>query len=169
MRGFANRRFGEGAFRFAAAPSSVYRSRSVPALAASTPTGTGPPKWSTDGVSSASVIETPLKPMRRRNSPVAIFFCVLAIGIANAMGGPGMSAIMPSLVPREDLPGAVALASVQMNLSRVIGPPIAALIYHYWGASPVFAINALTYLAAVFSLLVANYPRRVDAVIIEFA
>jgi MFS family permease len=100
-------------------------------------------------------------------SPLAIFFCVLAIGIANAMGGPGMSAIMPSLVPREDLPGAVALASVQMNLSRVIGPPIAALIYHYVGASPVFAINALTYLAAVFSLVVTEYPRRVDSAITE--
>jgi MFS family permease len=100
-------------------------------------------------------------------SPVAIFFCVLAIGIANAMGGPGMSAIMPSLVPREDLSGAVALASVQMNLSRVIGPPIAALIYSRVGASPVFAINALTYLAAVYSLLAARYPRRVDSAITE--
>jgi predicted MFS family arabinose efflux permease len=100
-------------------------------------------------------------------SSVAIFLCVLAIGIANAVGGPGMSAIMPSLVPREDLPGAVALASVQMNLSRVIGPPIAALIYARFGASPVFAINALTYLAAVYSLLAADYPRRVDAKIEE--
>jgi len=100
-------------------------------------------------------------------SPVAIFLCVLAIGIANAMGGPGMSAIMPSLVPREDLPGAVALASVQMNLSRVIGPPIAALIYSQWGAAPVFAINALTYLAAVYSLIAARYPRRVDSGITE--
>jgi predicted MFS family arabinose efflux permease len=78
-----------------------------------------------------------------------------------------MSAIMPSLVPREDLSGAVALASVQMNLSRVIGPPIAALIYHYVGASPVFAINALTYLAAVYSLCVARYPRRVNSAVTE--
>ena len=100
-------------------------------------------------------------------SPVAIFFCVLAIGIANAIGGPGMSAIMPSLVPREDLSGAVALVSVQMNLSRVIGPPIGALIYSRFGASPVFAINALTYLAAVCSLQIARYPRRVNAVITE--
>jgi MFS family permease len=100
-------------------------------------------------------------------SSVAIFFCVLAIGVANAMAGPGMSAIMPSLVPREDLSGAVALVSVQMNLSRVIGPPIAALIYSRFGASPVFALNAFTYLAAVFSLVVANYPRRVDAEITQ--
>ncbi len=105
--------------------------------------------------------------LKHHPSPAAIFVCVLAIGIANAVGGPGMSAIMPSLVPREDLSGAVALASVQMNLSRVIGPPIAALIYSQWGASPVFVINALTYLAAVYSLLAARYPRRVDTVIAE--
>jgi len=78
-----------------------------------------------------------------------------------------MSAIMPSLVPREDLSGAVALLSVQMNLSRVIGPLIAALIYSRVGASPVFAINALTYLFAVCSLVIARYPRRVGAMITE--
>ena len=48
-----------------------------------------------------------------------------------------LNAILPTLVPREDLPGAVALASVQMNLSRVIGPPIGALIYHSMSAAPV--------------------------------
>src|SRR3954469_8770758 len=54
---------------------------------------------------------------------------VFAIGIANALGAPGLAAILPTLVPREDLPGAVALASVQMNLSRVIGPAIGGIIY----------------------------------------
>src|SRR6478736_2889438 len=53
-----------------------------------------------------------------------IFACVLAIGIANALNAPAMGAILPTLVPKEDLPGAVSLQSVQMNLSRVIGPPI---------------------------------------------
>ena len=62
---------------------------------------------------------------------------------------PASNAILPTLVPREDLPGAVALASVQMNLSRVIGPAIGALIYATFDAAPVFAINALTYLFAV--------------------
>ncbi len=105
--------------------------------------------------------------LARHPSPVAIFFCVLAIGIANAMAGPGMSAIMPSLVPREDLSGAVALTSVQMNLSRVVGPPIAALIYARFGAAPVFFVNALTYLFAVYGLVAARYPRRVGTVLTE--
>ncbi|MEX2256937.1 MAG: MFS transporter, partial [Acidimicrobiia bacterium] len=47
--------------------------------------------------------------------------CVLVIGIGNAIGAPALNSILPTLVPKPDLPGAVALQSVQMNLSRVIG------------------------------------------------
>jgi MFS family permease len=96
-----------------------------------------------------------------------IVAAVFAVGIANALGAPGLNAILPTLVPREDLSGAVALASVQMNLSRVIGPPIGALIYHSLSAAPVFAINALTYLFAVIGLLWAKYPRRTNARVAE--
>ena len=70
-------------------------------------------------------------------------------------------------MPREDLPGAVALASVQMNLSRVIGPIIGAAIYYALDAAPVFAINALTYVFAVIGLLWAMYPRRTHAQVAE--
>ena len=63
-------------------------------------------------------------------SHTLIVVAVFAVGIANALGAPGLNAILPTLVPREDLPGAVALASVQMNLSRVIGPIIGAGIYY---------------------------------------
>jgi MFS family permease len=93
-------------------------------------------------------------------SRVALVTCVFAIGIANALGAPGISAILPTLVPRPDLPGAVALASIQMNLSRVVGPVIGAIVYSQLSASPVFALNALTYLFAVIGLLGASYPRH---------
>jgi len=100
-------------------------------------------------------------------SHALIVLAVFAVGTANALGAPGLNAILPTLVPREDLSGAVALASVQMNLSRVIGPPIGALIYHSLSAAPVFAINALTYLFAVIGLLWAKYPRRTNARVAE--
>ncbi|MGZ4691680.1 MAG: MFS transporter [Acidimicrobiia bacterium] len=90
----------------------------------------------------------------------AIFFCVLAIGIGNALSGPAISALLPMLVPREDLPGAVSLQSVQMNLSRVIGPAIGAPLYAVFGIGTVFGINAATYGFAIASLLVARYPAR---------
>jgi len=96
-------------------------------------------------------------------SRVALVAVVFAIGIANSLGAPGLAAILPTLVPREDLQGAVALQSVQMNLSRVIGPAIGGILYANFDAAPVFAINALTYAFAIVGLVWATYPRRVDA------
>ena len=100
-------------------------------------------------------------------SRAGVAVLVFAIGIANALGAPGLSAILPTLVPREDLPGAVALTSVQMNLSRVIGPAIGGVLYAKFDASWVFGINALTYVFAVVGLLWARYPRFADARIVE--
>ncbi|HVV36383.1 MAG TPA: MFS transporter [Acidimicrobiales bacterium] len=92
-------------------------------------------------------------------SHAALFFCVLGIGIGNALFAPTMSAVQPQLVGKKDLPGAVSLQSVQLNLSRVIGPVIGGLIIpfvHAWG---VFFINALTYLFAIVTLLMVTIPR----------
>src|SRR5262245_36332130 len=100
-------------------------------------------------------------------SRVALVALVFAIGIANAIGAPGLSAILPTLVPREDLTGAVALQSVQMNLSRVVGPAIGGVLYAAFNAAPVFALNALTYGFAIIGLVWATYPRHVDAQVEE--
>lgn len=90
----------------------------------------------------------------------AVFLCVLAIGVGNALGAPALGAIQPTLVPRADLPGAVSLQSVQMNLSRVIGPAIGAPLYAFVGAAAVFGMNAATYLFAIVALWIARYPAR---------
>ncbi|MDQ1402313.1 MAG: hypothetical protein QOG03_629 [Actinomycetota bacterium] len=87
-----------------------------------------------------------------------LFACVLAIGIGNAINAPAFSAVLPQLVEREDLSGAVSLQSVQMNLSRVIGPAIGGIILPFVGVPGVFAINALTYLFAIGTLLVVRLP-----------
>ena len=90
-------------------------------------------------------------------SRVALVACVFAIGVGNSLSAPAIAAILPTLVPRADLPGAVSLQSVQMNLSRVIGPAIGAVIYSRTSAAPVFAINAGTYLFAVAGVILARY------------
>jgi MFS family permease len=100
-------------------------------------------------------------------SELGLVVLVFAIGIANALGAPGLSSILPTLVPRDDLPGAVALGSVQMNLSRVIGPAIGGALYAAFDAAPVFAINAATYLFAIIGLAWAAYPGHTGAVVEE--
>src|SRR5438270_5186787 len=97
-------------------------------------------------------------------STVAIFLCVLAIGVFNALNAPAMIAVIPNLVPRRDLQGAISLQSMQMNASRVVGPALAGVIYPGLGPAAVFVVNAVTYLFAVAGVAVADFPTRVQAV-----
>jgi MFS family permease len=92
-------------------------------------------------------------------SRLGIFLCVLGIGVGNAFQAPTFSAVLPQLVGRRDLVGAVSLQSVQLNLSRVIGPAIGGLILPLVKASGVFVVNGLTYLFAIATLLVVSIPR----------
>ena len=68
-------------------------------------------------------------------------------GLGQAFGGPAYQALIPSLVPRRDLPNAIALNSTQFNLSRVLGPVAGGLVLTLIGAGWCFAVNG----ALVFS------------------
>jgi MFS family permease len=97
-------------------------------------------------------------------SKAMILLVVLAIGVANALTGPPLASLLPNLVPRVDLPGAIALQSVQMNLSRVVGPAIGGVLLPTIHASGVFVLNAATYLFAVGgALVIAPVPQPRNA------
>ena len=100
-------------------------------------------------------------------SEAAIFGCVLAIGVGNALNAPAMIAVIPNLVPKRDLQGAISLQSMQMNASRVVGPALAGVIYPGLGAAAVFVVNAVTYLFAVLGVVVADFPTRVVTAVSE--
>jgi predicted MFS family arabinose efflux permease len=89
---------------------------------------------------------------------VLLVVVVFGIGIGQALFNPAYSAVLPQLVDPDDLPGAVALHSAQMNGSRVIGPVIGAVLDAAVGASAVFALNGLTYLFVVASLTTVRLP-----------
>ena len=102
---------------------------------------------------------------RSHPSTALVFFSVLAIGIGNALNAPAFTAVLPTLVPRRDLPGAVSLQSVQMNLSRVIGPAIGGLLLPFVAAWGIFTINAATYGFAILVIARVALPRRDDAAV----
>ena len=91
-------------------------------------------------------------------SRASIVGCVLAIGIGNALNAPAWVATMPDLVGRANLAGAISLNSTQMNASRVVGPAIAGALYPVIGAAGVFLVNALTYVAAIGTVLAVRIP-----------
>jgi MFS family permease len=96
----------------------------------------------------------------RSSSPshLVLVLMVVMVGVGSAMFGPAYSAILPALVRRSDLPGAISLNSAQMNASRVIGPVIGSVAYHLVGPAWVFAGNAVTYLFVVAALMVVTLP-----------
>jgi MFS family permease len=95
----------------------------------------------------------------RDASLISIFVVQLLIGTFNAMGAPAMQASIPLLVSRTDLPGALALNSVMLNGSRVIGPAIAAALIGFGVTVPqIFVINAGTYLFAVAGIAMITIP-----------
>jgi MFS family permease len=89
-------------------------------------------------------------------SHTALVVCVLIIGIGNALSGPALAALLPTLVPRRDLAGAVSLQSVQINLARVIGPALGGVLLPFLHYDGLFALNAGTYVFAVVGLLLVR-------------
>ena len=91
-------------------------------------------------------------------SKVLLVVMVLGVGCGSAMFGPAYSAVLPGLVGKRDLPGAISLNSAQMNASRVIGPVIGGLLYSLVGPAWIFAGNAATYLFVVAALMIVTLP-----------
>jgi MFS family permease len=91
-------------------------------------------------------------------SRAGIIAMVLAVGIGQAIYAPAYSALLPSIVGRENLPAAISLNSAQMNGSRVVGPAIGGILLHAVGPAWVFFGNALTYVAIIIALLAVQLP-----------
>lgn len=80
------------------------------------------------------------------------------VGLAQAFGGPAYSALVPSLVEKEDLQNAIALNSIQFNLARVVGPAIGGIALVKLGPAWCFSLNGLSFLAVIASLLAIRSP-----------
>ena len=72
-----------------------------------------------------------------------LLMLTFANGIGMAMRWPVFAAIVPELVPRHQLPNALALNGVAMNASRIVGPILAGTIIASAGSAYVFALNAV--------------------------
>jgi MFS family permease len=72
-------------------------------------------------------------------------------GIAASFAQPARQSLMPGLVPRADLPAAVALNSLTFNVARFIGPALAGPIIAVAGVWPAIAANAVAYLLATLT------------------
>ena len=91
-------------------------------------------------------------------SPTAVLACIFALGIGLAFSAPVWGAIVPDIVSKEELPSAVTLGGVQINLSGIVGPALGGLLLPLLGAPLLISINTLTFL--VVALVVLQWRPR---------
>ena len=87
-----------------------------------------------------------------------IVLLAFATGLAMSLNTPSYQALVPQLVPKEDLTNAIALNSAQFNLSRVLGPTLGGFVMAWFGPAGNFLLNAVSFLAVIVVLTRIHYP-----------
>src|SRR5258708_23805670 len=93
-----------------------------------------------------------------------IYLLTALQAVVVAFDGPARAALIPNLVPAQDLPNAFSLNSIAFETGSVIGPALSGLVIAASGQAAVYYINAVSYLAVILALiLVGTVPQKMNA------
>ena len=95
--------------------------------------------------------------------PWTLLLFTFAIGCGSAFFAPAWQASVGDMVPRPEVPGAVALNSMGFNIARSVGPAIGGAIVAAAGAAAAFGVNAASYIALLVVLGRWRRPPRTNA------
>lgn len=91
---------------------------------------------------------------------------VVFVGAGNAFFNPASTALLPDVVPDEDLPAANALAGMYRPIMiRVVGPALAGVVVGVAGPAPAFAVDALSFVVSAFAIWHIQARRAPRAVV----
>jgi MFS family permease len=93
-----------------------------------------------------------------------VYVLALSLGFVNVFDNPARQSFISEMVPPDDLPNAVTLNSVSLNLARVFGGALGGVLTAVLGLALCFACNAISFIAVIASLAAMNgallYPAR---------
>src|SRR6185503_5233412 len=95
--------------------------------------------------------------------PWSLLLFTFSIGCGSAFFAPAWQASVGDMVPRPEVPGAVALNSMGFNIARSVGPAIGGAIVATAGAAAAFGVNAASYIALLIVLARWKRPPRTAA------
>lgn len=81
-----------------------------------------------------------------------VLLLAMLLGLTNAVDMPTRQAFVAEMVSREDLPNAIALNSSLFNMARIVGPGLGGLIIAAFGETPLFLLNAISFLPVIVGL-----------------
>jgi MFS family permease len=82
------------------------------------------------------------------------------VGMGTALNAPAWQAIFPELVGRRELPSALALNGIAINLARAAGPALGGLLVAAAGPGATFLLNAVSFLGVMVVLYRWRRPPR---------
>jgi MFS family permease len=95
-------------------------------------------------------------------APWMVLALVLVQGAINAVDNPARQAFVVEMVGADRVVNAVALNSVIVHSSRIIGPAAAGAVIALLGVGPCFALNALSFVGMLVALRLMD-PRQLSA------
>jgi MFS family permease len=81
-----------------------------------------------------------------------VYLLAIALGFVNVFDNPARQSFISEMVSAQDLPNAVTLNSVAMNMARVFGAALGGVIAAAIGLALCFTFNALSFAAVLVSL-----------------
>lgn len=94
-----------------------------------------------------------------RISPLLLLILTFALSAGDAFETPTWRAVLPEVVPKDDLQAASALNGIEFNFARAVGPGLAGFIVAAAGAGTAFTLNAVSFLGVI--IVIARWKRAI--------
>jgi len=88
-----------------------------------------------------------------------IYAVVLVAASVSSFEFPTRQSMIPTLVPREQMPDAMSLNMVMMQLTFIIGPTLGGFVIAWFGVANTYWIDVVSYFVVMGSLLLMVIPR----------
>src|SRR5438128_11752216 len=82
-----------------------------------------------------------------------IFIFAAILGVSNSFEMPTLSALVPELVKRDEIQGAISLDRSVFHGSRMVGFSLSGILISAWGMASAFFSNALSFVALIVAIL----------------
>ena len=93
-------------------------------------------------------------------TPFSLLLLTFSLGMGSALMLPAFQAIFPELVRRKELPAAVTLNGVSVNIARSVGPALGGIVVALAGPGPVFLLNAVSFVGVAIVLYRWQQPKK---------
>src|SRR5258708_6001948 len=92
--------------------------------------------------------------------PGSLLLFSFIVTVGSAMTAPAWQSVVAQLVPKPDLPSAVAANSVGINVSRAVGPALGGVIVGALGIAAPFWLDAFSNIGVIAALIWWRVPKK---------